>query len=125
MAKELSKDPNISQSPLSVCVTHDAVQEVDLAELATVVITVLTSRDGMQVEFDADTVFATPGNHTEDVFPADFLEEWLAIPRFDCPEWDGETDPVETCASNLSEVDFGLEKYQSRRSESDRRKKEK
>ena len=77
---ELGQSANDVEGPLGVGDTHDSVEEVDAAELARVVVAVLGSGDGVQIEIDAKSVLASPFERFEEVGPADVCEERLSIP---------------------------------------------
>ena len=42
------------------------------------------------------------------LLPGDALEEWLITVCLDCPVSNRDSDPVETCCSDICEVSFGL-----------------
>ena len=124
MGDELGDDPNVLQRAFRVRDAHHAVEEVDRAQLARVVVpcdasthahhhktrarTVLAAGDGMQVEVDADAIFTCPLDGLEEVLPRDVCKERLAIACFDGPVCDGNANIVETSTGNLSEILFGL-----------------
>jgi hypothetical protein len=58
----------------------------------------------MQVEEDAQTVLARPGESLEDVLPANLLEERLAFPFLNRPKGYWKADPVEACPGDLYEI---------------------
>lgn len=62
----------------------------------------------MQVEVNAQAVLARPVERLECVVPRGVREEGLVADRAECIERDGESDPVQTGASNLREVLLGL-----------------
>jgi hypothetical protein len=130
---------DVVQCPLRVGNTHNAIHEVDLAKLARVVISILRTGDGVQVQVDTETIFATPRQYTQnvpshqivwliisagvtgDLLPADLCQEWLSDgssrsgihtnvgPGLDCPEGDRQANPIQPCASNLRDVLLGNE----------------
>jgi hypothetical protein len=67
LANELGQDTDIVEGALCVGETHRTVQKVDGTRFARVVPDVLRTRYGMQIEVDADTVFACPLNGEEEV----------------------------------------------------------
>ena len=72
-------------------------------------LTILRSRDGMQVDLDTQAIFTSPPEGFEDILPAGPSHEWFVAPCFDRPEWNRDTDPVQACASDLSKILLSLQ----------------
>ncbi len=65
----------------------------------------------MQIEINTDSVFATPFNGFEEIGPRRSDKEGFVVHGLDGPEADRNTDPVQSCACNLSDVLFRLDDY--------------
>lgn len=63
----------------------------------------------MQVQVDAQAVFASPLECLEGVLPGDLFQERLVGILLNDPEGDGQTDPVEAGRGDLGEIFFGLD----------------
>ena len=61
---------------------------------AHVVVPVLRTGDGVQVEVDPKAIFASPLDRLEEVSPADVRKERLSGENLDHPVRDGDADPV-------------------------------
>lgn len=64
---EFRDDTNVVEGALSVGETHDTVEEVVLAGLSTMVVSVGRSGDVVEVEIDTDTVLPAPLEDSDNV----------------------------------------------------------
>lgn len=69
---------------------------------------ILRSRDRMEVEVDSYAVFAGPFEGFESVLPSYPFQVGFARVRFDRPEGNRESNPVQTRSRNLGKVFFSL-----------------
>lgn len=108
LTNELSQCTNIIERSLSVGHSHHAVQEVDRSLFRRVIVSVLRSWDGVEVEVDAETVLSSPGECLNEVLPTDVGEEGLSRVDLDDPVRNRQSNPVETSGSDLGEISFRL-----------------
>lgn len=104
LTDEFGEGTDIVERALGIRDAHDSIEEVDRAQLARMVVPVLTPWHGVQVEVDSESVLARPGDGEEEVLPADEREEGLAVVRLDHPVADGQADPVETGCCDLGKI---------------------
>ena len=104
LADELGNVADVVHRPLRVRDSHVAIEEVDRARPAGMVVPVLRSWDGMELKIDAQAVLARPLKREKHVIPGSLREEGLAGPCLDSPVGNGETNPIESCASDLGKV---------------------
>ena len=109
LGNELGDDANVVEPTLGIGNAHNAAEEVDGPEFARVVPPVLRAGQGVQVEVDAETVLARPLNGLEEVLPGRLCVERFVVILLDCPECDGNADPVEARAGDQCEVFLGLD----------------
>ena len=64
---EFGNYPNIIQGSLCICQSHRSVKHVDRTELPRVVPAILTARERVEVEIDANAVFTSPLNRLQEV----------------------------------------------------------
>lgn len=62
----------------------------------------------MQIDFNTQAIFTSPPESCEDVLPGGTGQEWFVAPHLDRPEWNRDTDPVQTGAGNLGKILLGL-----------------
>ena len=71
-------------------------------------LTVLGSGVGMQINVYTQAIFAGPPEGFKDILPTGTSHERFVAPCLNRPEGNRETDPVQSCAGDLSEVLLSL-----------------
>ena len=72
------------------------------------IVAILRSRYGVEIEINSQSVFSSPGKRLEEVLPADVGEEGFSGVRFDDPERNGDSDPIESSGGNFGEIFLSL-----------------
>lgn len=124
LVDELCQDPDDVLSPLSICHAHRSIEQTDGAVFAGMAANhqvsasvqlqseidllpaILRAWHSVQVQIDAQAIFATPFDSFQEVRPGDSLEEWFTRLCLDCPEWQGDPHPVQSRTSNGCKVRF-------------------
>ena len=111
LADELGEGADVVERALGVRDAHDAVEEVDRAQLRRVVVPVLAAGHRVQVEVDSEAVLARPGDRLEEVRPTYVREEGLVRVDLDQPVRDRDPNPVEPGGSDLGKILLGLRPF--------------
>jgi len=94
---------NVERS-LSIECTISPVEPANCALSTGVIPTILTARQGVEIEVDANAVLACPFETSKQISPADIGYIWVSTICCHSPVWIWDSDMVKSCCLDVDEV---------------------